>query len=248
MESECLLSTWFPSGTFPPCNYFVCSKGSLWADYSFGGLVDCCCLLWWEPGVRTCTRQYSTKGGTKKHGSVSHSNLPLHMAQGYSYCLYTEGNRTKAFNGRGEINSQILCWGKMTYCFEICAFALRPKSPGKWLSEWGKWIKGPCRKAYLNRGDCRGKLSGVKMESDTEQPPLGSVLGPVLFNVFVKAGEINMCIKCVWAAGSLKGRRAIQIDLDKLAKWCGKNRVPVPKGNFGVQVWVWIWYVNTGWV
>lgn len=65
---------------------------------------------------------------------------------------------------------------------------------------------------------------------------MGSVLGPVLFKVFIKAGEINMCIKCVWAGNSLKGRRAIQIDLNKLEKWSGKNRVPVPKGNFGVQV------------
>jgi len=118
--------------------------------------------------------------GNKKHGSVSHSNLPLRMAQGYSCCLYTQGNRTKEFNGRGEINSHSLCWVKLTYCFETCAFTPHPKSPGKWLCEWGKWIKGSCRKAYLNHEDCRGKVSAVKMESDTEQAPLGSVLGPCL--------------------------------------------------------------------
>lgn len=167
-----------PQWDVSSCNYFVSSKGSLWADYSLGGLVDCCCLLWWEPGVRTCTRKYSTKGGRKKHGSVSHRNLPLHMAQGYSYCLYTQGTSTKEFNGRGEINSQILCWGKVTCGFEICAFLPHLKSPGKLLSKRGKWMKGACRKAYLKHGDCRGNVSGVKMKSDTEQGPLGSVLGP----------------------------------------------------------------------
>lgn len=128
--------------------------------------------------MRTCTRKYSTKGGRKEHGSVSHRNLPLHMAQGYSYCLYTQGSSTKEFNGRGEINSQILCWGKVTWGFEICAFPPHPKPPGKLLSKRGKGMKGPCRKAYLKHGDCRGNVSGVKMKSDTDQGPLGSVPSP----------------------------------------------------------------------
>lgn len=74
------------------------------------------------------------------------------------------------------------------------------------------------------------------MESDTDWAPLGSVLRLVLFNAFIKASEINMCIRRVWAASSLKGRRAIQIDLDKLEKMVWKKQSTNPKGNLRVQV------------
>lgn len=69
------------------------------------------------------------------------------------------------------------------------------------------------------------KLSADKMENDAEWAPPGSALGPVLFNMIVKASEIkNMRIKCSEhtklgrAASSQKGRRAIQRELDKLEK------------------------------
>lgn len=68
------------------------------------------------------------------------------------------------------------------------------------------------------------------MESDAEWAPLGFVLGPALFNGIVKASEIkNMGIKCSEhielgrVTSSLKGRRAIQRDLDKWEKMVSKK-------------------------
>lgn len=74
--------------------------------------------------------------------------------------------------------------------------------------------------------------------------------------MIVKASEIkNMRIKCSEhtklgrAAGSQKGRRAIQRELDKLEKKKmaqQNNRASLLEGKFGVQAWAGRRHMNTG--
>lgn len=67
--------------------------------------------------------------------------------------------------------------------------------------------------------------------------------------MFIKVGEIkNLCFNCSEhtglgrAASSLERRREIQRLIDQLE---GENSVPVPVGNFRVQVSEGIRYTNT---